>query len=131
MMNQAMIPTNSPLDRLRQREETIVRNKSTRRSAESGLSAREREIVQFILEKPMDYINSEAFYTDDAEREIYDDPDPIRRPDVTWYRPLMDDLTAQGARDRQGSLRDSGTVLLTAAIFIVVNIIFFILIQSL
>ncbi len=114
-MNQAMIPTNSPLDRLRQREETIVRKKTARRSSESGLSSREREIVQFILEKPMDYINSESFYTEDAEREIYDEPDPIRRPDVTWYRPLMDDLTAQGARDRQGSLRDSGTVLLTAA----------------
>ena len=116
MMNQVMIPANSPLDRLRQREETIVRRPAAlRRSTESGLSAREREIVQFILEKEMDYINSEAFYEDNAEHAIYEEPDAIRRPDVTWYRPLMDDLTAQGSRDRQGSLRDSGTVLLTGA----------------
>ena len=46
-----------------------------------------------------------------AEEEIYDLAPDVEKPDVSWYRPLMDDLTPS----KQPSTKNVGTVLLTAA----------------
>lgn len=117
-MIQAMIGTNSPLDRLQQRQRVSVREGAKTRGKKSkvqapGLSSRERRLVEMLLAEPMDYIVSDEFERDDAEKRIYDDAPAIRRPDVSWYRPLMDDFTAQDARSAQP--KSNGTVLLTAA----------------
>ena len=57
----------------------------------------------------MDYINSDEFTRPDAEKRIYDEAPVIERPDVSWYRPLMDD--PEPGRQQ----KNSGTVLLSAA----------------
>jgi RNA polymerase primary sigma factor len=99
----------SPFERVRQRQARFVRHEADQ--AQRSLTPDEEKLVQRILAVPMDYINSDEFYKPDAESRIYDEAPPIERPDVTWYRPLMDDLTSE--RDRMG--RNSSTVLLTGA----------------
>jgi RNA polymerase sigma factor (sigma-70 family) len=115
-MRQTVIGHNSPLDRLRKRQGVKVRQGSdAHRQASRGgtrLSAHEERLLRQILAEPMDYIDNEEFYRADAESRIYDEAPVIARPDVTWYRPLMDDLT--GAKSH-GSSRNAGTVLLTGA----------------
>jgi RNA polymerase sigma factor (sigma-70 family) len=76
-----------------------------------GLSADEEATLQRVLSQPMDFIDSDAFDDPKAETRIYDDAPDIEKPDVAWYRPLMDDLTPT----RHDSSKSSGTVLLTAA----------------
>lgn len=110
---QAMIAKNSPLDRMRQRERATVRRESTapRKSLNTSLSAADERLLRQILAEEMDYIDSPEFRKAGAEQAIYDEAPDIRRPDVSWYRPLMDDLTPPKAR----SLKNAGTVLLTGA----------------
>ena len=111
-MLQAMIGSNSPLDRLRQRQGGGVRSSGqTRVPTRARLSAADEALLRHIMSKPMDYIDSEAFYEKDAQQTIYDDAPDIQKPDVSWYRPLMDDLTPQ----RHDTQRSTSTVLLTAA----------------
>jgi RNA polymerase sigma factor (sigma-70 family) len=107
----AMIGKNSPLDRLRQRSGSRVRSLGRSRRTGAGLSDEERGLLQRILSKPMDYIDNAIFREPDASRRIYDDAPPVEKPDVSWYRPLMDDLTPT----RHETTRNVGTVLLTAA----------------
>jgi len=115
MLEQRMIGTNSPMDRLRQRQKVSVRDDTSRkRSHSQGLSASERRLVEQLLQTPMDYIDSEAFYEDGAEKRIYEDAPAIRRPDVSWYRPLMDDLSS-AKNKKNKSLNNPGTVLLSGA----------------
>src|SRR6185503_17496412 len=90
-MIQAMIGNNSPLDRLRQRQRLSLRAQPGSRRA--GLTPEEEGLLRQVLAEPMDYIDSDEFYKADAETRIYDKAPSIQRPDVSWYRPLMDDLT--------------------------------------
>lgn len=110
-MLQAMIGNNSPLDRLRQRRTVTVRGLSDGRTGATRLSEGEQLLVQQILSDEMDFIDSEAFYETDSEHTIYDDAPDVEKPDVSWYRPLMDDLTPH----KQETTKNPGTVLLTAA----------------
>jgi RNA polymerase sigma factor (sigma-70 family) len=105
-MVQGVIGKGSPLDRLRQRQGTRVSGLDS-----VGLSDAERRLLQRILSKPMDYIDNDAFYTKDAEFQIYESAPDVEKPDVSWYRPLMDDLTPT----KHDSSKNVGTVLLTAA----------------
>lgn len=111
-MRQAMIGHNSPLDRLRQRQRVRLRqpgNGAGRKG--TGLSASEERLLRQILAEPMDFIDSEAFYEPDAEKTIYQEAPAIEKPDVGWYRPLMDDLTPS----KHQTTRTTGTVLLSGA----------------
>ncbi len=99
----------SPFERVRQRQARFVRQDAD--PSVRSLTPEEEKLVQRILAVPMDYIDSDEFYKAGAEARIYDEAPVIERPDVTWYRPLMDDLTSE--RDRLG--RNSSTVLLTGA----------------
>ncbi len=111
-MVQTIIGNNSPLDRLRQRRGVRVRSESASAAVERcGLSSAEEQLIQQILSEPMDYIDSEVFYESDAEQSIYDEAPDVEKPDVSWYRPLMDDLTPY----KDESTRNAGTVLLSAA----------------
>jgi RNA polymerase sigma factor (sigma-70 family) len=73
----------------------------------AGLTNEEERLLHRILAEPMDYIDSDEFDRPDAESRIYDEAPVIERPDVSWYRPLMDD-----PEPNRGS-RSTGTVLLT------------------
>ncbi len=101
-----MIGHNSPLDRLRQRQGRVVR--ATGRA--SALSRRDEKLVHEILSAPMDYIDNPIYEEADAEYNIYEDVPPVRRPDVAWYRPLMDKLTPE---TKHQSMRNTQTLVLT------------------
>ena len=111
-MLQAMIGKNSPLARLRKRQGVVSRESSRAATGQRwSLTSEEEHLLNEILSEPMDYIDSKAFYQPNAEKSIYDDAPDIEKPDVAWYRPLMDDLTPQSAE----TTKSTGTVLLTAA----------------
>lgn len=113
-MLQTLIGHNSPLDRLRKRRSVRLRRDGAAAAGggqRSGLSAADERLVQKILREPMDYIDSDEFYRPDAEQAIYEEAPDVEKPDVSWYRPLMDDLTPH----KSDSGKNSGTVLLTAA----------------
>jgi RNA polymerase sigma factor (sigma-70 family) len=115
-MRQTMIGNNTPLDRLRKRQRMVVRQSSApgRVRQGAGLSQAEERSLRRILAQPMDYIDSEAFYKPNAEEVIYERAPRIEKPDVAWYRPLMDDLGPNKHSSSKGG-RNPGTVLLTAA----------------
>jgi len=108
-MLQRMIGRNSPLSRLRQKQRVRVREGRRPDSSRPGFTRTEERLLHQILAEPMDYITSDEFKRSDAEHRIYADAPVIERPDVSWYRPLMDDP------EPNRSTRNSGTVLLTAA----------------
>ena len=112
-----LIGTNSPLDRLKQRQRVHLREtvEITATDAEplAGLTRNDRDIIEQLMQEPMDYIRSEAFEDPDAERQIYALAPEIRRPDVSWYRPLMDDLNAASRRNE--TVKPHSSVLLTGA----------------
>jgi RNA polymerase sigma factor (sigma-70 family) len=109
-MRQAMIGTDSPLARLRQRRGVFLRARGGSGRQGAGLSDSDERLLQKILSQPMDFIDSKDFYEADAEFRIYDDAPAIQKPDVAWYRPLMDDLTPS----KQQSTKANSSVLLTA-----------------
>jgi RNA polymerase primary sigma factor len=132
-MLQPMISDNSPLSRVRQRRQPVrlssgpeVTRRAKRGSTRTGqsgkkavhvtgLTAYEERLLKVLLGDPIDYIDSEEFYRADAEQRIYDEAPPIEKPDVTWYRPLMDDLGPGRDRGVRGKGKNPGTVLLTGA----------------
>jgi len=67
-------------------------------------------MVRAILDQPMDYMDNESFHTPRARQTIFDRADPVRRADVGWYQPLMDDL---GGASKPAANKDS--IVLTRA----------------
>ncbi|MEE2896319.1 MAG: sigma-70 family RNA polymerase sigma factor [Planctomycetota bacterium] len=122
--NNAMIGRNSPLDRVRSRTRSGLGSSSVRpggngaarkRTSRAGvrpLARREEIVLATILEKPVDYIDSEVFLRPDAEEHIYG-LEEVDRPDVSWYRPLMEDVLP--SRGRPEMTKKGKSVLLTAA----------------
>jgi RNA polymerase sigma factor (sigma-70 family) len=92
------------------------RPKKSRSSRKAGdlrpLSRREERKLTAVLAKTIDYIDSEVFRQAGAERNVYG-LDDVERPDVSWYRPLMEDLIP--SRGRLDTPRQGKSVLLTAA----------------
>jgi hypothetical protein len=78
-----------------------------------ALSSVEERVLKAILSEPMDYIDHPEFHNPGAETRIYG-PAEIARPDVTWYRPLMDDFVASRHRTPR-SPKSQGSILLTGA----------------
>jgi RNA polymerase primary sigma factor len=76
------------------------------------LSRREEALLKELLAKPIDYIDSDVFRQPDAERYVYG-LDDVERPDVSWYRPLMEDLIP--SRGRVDTPRQGKSVLLSGA----------------
>ncbi len=123
------IGQDSPLDRVRLRQgagygmgafraattkgvRSAVEPKSaTAPAVRVGFTEDEERLLDEILSEPMDYMKHEEFPKSGAERRIYAQAPAVRRPDVTWYRPLMDNLGAKA--DTPARKHDS--VVLTAA----------------
>ena len=109
------VTRNSPLDLLRKRQRAVVRGPALSRDR-TTLSAEDESLLKEILAEEMDFIDSPEFIRPDAETRIYQELPEIQKPDVSWYRPLMDDLTPLRDRKRDGrGLRNGGTLLLTGA----------------
>ena len=117
----------SPLARARKRSGVAVRAtslteaESTRASGSEPHSQKalapmtpvEERILQGIMAEPMDYIDHPDFHLLGAAERIYGIAE-IERPDVTWYRPLMDDFIAARSRTAR-SPKSQSTILLTGA----------------
>lgn len=82
---------------------------STRKPARK-LSKEDEALLAGLLATEQDYIDSPAFYEDDAERKIYQEAPPIPKPDTSWYHPVMDDLSG-----RTRSIKTAQQVILTGA----------------
>ena len=117
VMNQSIAGTNSPLQRrLAGRREQKVSFSAERSDAplvqvgpadpcdhefnsheNSGslraLNSSEEAKLKKLMNKVIDYIVSPEFDKEDAESNIFQDVEEITRPDISWYRPLMDDGT--------------------------------------
>jgi RNA polymerase sigma factor (sigma-70 family) len=83
------------------------------RRASTRLTALEKVRLAELFAEPVDFMDSPEFRKAGAERRIFDEAPEIARPDVSWYRPLMDERTKAREMSRPG--RAPATVLLTAA----------------
>jgi RNA polymerase primary sigma factor len=81
----------SPLEQIRRKERSVVRSRGV--TSSRRFSEREQRLINMLLVKDQDYIDSPDFHVEGAEDSIYSLGDEIRKPDVSWYHPLMDDLT--------------------------------------
>lgn len=112
-MIDSLFGSNSPIDRVRQRRRPAVRSRNRAgTSHNAGLSPQDEALLAEIMAEPMDFMDSPEFRKPDAEASIYEKAAPVQRPDVTWYRPLMDDMAGREQKQRQAR---NGSVLLTAA----------------
>ena len=87
-------------------------NSRARQGVETLTGPEERQLGK-ILSQPMDYIDHADFHASNAAERIYGAAE-INRPDVTWYRPLMDDFISARARAPRPP-KSQSTVLLTGA----------------
>jgi RNA polymerase primary sigma factor len=101
--------TPSPLEQARRRHRVDVTGGAVR--ARRTLSREDEMLLNRLMNHEQDFIDSPAFYEEDAERKIYEEAPEIAKPDTTWYHPVMDDLS--GARTR--TVKSSQQVILTGA----------------
>ncbi len=103
----------SPLAQARHRRGSALTDGShaTRRR----LSPEDERTLHGMLIKEQDFIDNAAFYEEGAERKIYDEAPDIRKPDTSWYHPVMDDITPTRLREREREQRSTEQVILTAA----------------
>lgn len=115
----------SPFEQLRRRDAPTMSTSALAngRRAESGYAAaagastlstgvrvegpnRMRTLAR-LLRKPTDYMDCPKFADADAEREIFEEKVQIPKPDVSWYDPLMCELSGgtQDTRRQVGVVR--------------------------
>jgi len=99
-----LIAPNSPLHQAR-----LTRGVRMSRSRKPLGDADQADLQQ-ILEGKYEYTASELFDlpAEEAERQIFDEPEAIPQPDTSWYHPVMDNLSPDRAAKKDGA------VLLTA-----------------
>lgn len=103
----------SPLEQMRRRHRVGVSRTSTRAGKSSRqLSHEDERLLATIMLKEQDFIDSEVFYEEDAEQNIYEDAPDIMKPDTTWYHPVMDDISTIS---RTRTVKSSQQVILTGA----------------
>ena len=83
------------------------------RRATARLTSHDKLRLAEFFAEPVDFMDSPEFRKAGAERRIFDEAPEIARPDVSWYRPLMDERARAREMSRPG--RAPATVLLTAA----------------
>ncbi|MGQ0627963.1 MAG: sigma-70 family RNA polymerase sigma factor, partial [Phycisphaerales bacterium] len=74
------------------------------------ISPEEQKLLSELLEAEQDFIDSPAFYEEDAIKKIYDEAPDIQKPDTSWYHPVMDDLSG-----RTRTIKTAQQVILTGA----------------
>ena len=107
----------SPLDQHRKRNTKVdivadkaVAHKPGVVTVTRTLSASDQKLLSDLLESEQDFIDSPAFYEDDAVIKIYDEPAGIPKPDTSWYHPVMDDLSG-----RTRTIKTAQQIILTGA----------------
>ncbi|MBL0926543.1 MAG: sigma-70 family RNA polymerase sigma factor [Phycisphaerales bacterium] len=90
---------NSPLARVRGRKGVAVApTAAAAKAARRTFSAEEERILKQLLAEEQDFIDNKAFYVKDAEKKIYEDAADVKKPDASWYHPVMDDIGGGRAR---------------------------------
>lgn len=103
----------SPLEQMRRRHRVGVSRTSTRAGKVARqLSHEDERLLNQILAKEQDFIDSEVFYEEEAEDRIYEEAPDIAKPDTTWYHPVMDDISSIS---RTRTVKSSQQVILTGA----------------
>ncbi len=110
--------TLSPIEQVRRRsrlgggaevQETTLR--AAGKAVKRRLSAEDERLMTQIMACEQDFIDSPAFYEEEAERKIYDEAPDIQKPDTSWYHPVMDDLSST----RNRTVKSAQQVILTGA----------------
>ncbi|MCC6579880.1 MAG: sigma-70 family RNA polymerase sigma factor [Phycisphaeraceae bacterium] len=101
-MDQTLTDRYSPLEQARRSRSIALTD------TPSQLNARDQATLKAVLPSKCDYVDNAMFRGEDARKAIFDDAPPIRQPDVSWYRPVMENLSDHVKQN-------VGTVLLTAA----------------
>jgi len=109
----------SPIEQIRRRsraglgteaQETSVKT-SGKTQVKRRLSAEDERLLTQIMAGEQDFIDSPAFYEEEADRKIYDEAPDIQKPDTSWYHPVMDDLSST----RNRTVKSAQQVILTGA----------------
>jgi len=111
--------TLSPLEQVRRRSRVGVTSETVEKPVKAGskgavrrrLSPEDEKLLQQVMSQEQDFIDSPAFYEDEADRKIYTDAPDVPKPDTSWYHPVMDDLSS--ARGR--TVKSAQQVILTGA----------------
>ena len=91
-MSQTMTRHDSP------REHTGRQQRTRLAAANRPLNERDQAILNRILEGKCDFVPNPLFAQSDAQRRILDDVAPLKRPDSSWYCPVMENLGASSAK---------------------------------
>ncbi|MEO1583049.1 MAG: sigma-70 family RNA polymerase sigma factor [Planctomycetota bacterium] len=115
-MNRVQHRTPSPLEQVRRRHRVRVATSPTgngsKRTTTRKLSPHDERLLQRLLQGEQDFIDSPAFYEDEAETKIYEEVPDVQKPDTTWYHPVMDDLSSS---TRTRTMKSAQQVILTGA----------------
>ncbi len=103
-MAQALNRRYSPIEQV-QRHQRLVLTESSR-----PLSRDDEAMLSAVMNGKCDFIPNDAFAARNAERKLFTDAPAISQPDVSWYHPVMDDISSSAKQNKS-----MGTVLLTAA----------------
>jgi len=93
----------SPLEQARRGKRVSLVNSAQQ------LSDNDQRVLSMLLAQEADFVPNVLFDEPDAARKIFDEAPPIKRPDTSWYHPLMENLTPEVR------VKNTGNVLLTAA----------------
>jgi RNA polymerase sigma factor (sigma-70 family) len=62
-------------------------------NSRSQLSPADQAQVRQILENKWGFVDNEAFYEAGAEQTLLYEPEPLAKPDTSWYHPVMDNIS--------------------------------------
>ena len=96
-MTNSRFNANSPLHRFHRRRGVAVAVDG-RRVSRKSFSPDEERLLKQLLAGEQDFIDNAAFYVKDAYRKIYEEAPAVKKPDASWYHPVMDDLNAGRGR---------------------------------
>ncbi|MDA0803232.1 MAG: sigma-70 family RNA polymerase sigma factor [Planctomycetota bacterium] len=84
-----LVPTRAPAP--------VRRGRARKVSARLTRQARDKAIA--LLARSTPFVDSPEFRKRGAEKRLFDDAPDIQAADVSWYRPLVEDLSAHTTRD--------------------------------
>ncbi len=119
MRNTTTKRTISPLEQVRRRRQagtvaaTPTKGLNDKKPvAKKALSPDDERLLSQVMASEQDFIDSPAFYEDQAEGKIYDEAPDVQKPDTSWYHPVMDDLSST---TRNRTVKSAQQVILTGA----------------
>lgn len=86
-MKTTIATTRSPLDQLRRRTVGAAPIKTSR------LSPSEQAELHAVLSERSEYIDDPMFHEPNPYRKVYDEAEPLPKPNVAWYHPAMENIS--------------------------------------